>query len=435
MTKNTTALPATGQDIFNYLAKYTASDHQIRMIVELEKSINHAGLITAMRHLATLVPILNYRLAESDGTAGFLPSDPFSDEAICPLFTEFTEDGFNAAMDEYTMQEIDPAQGPFFQVGVFRRGQSDTLCCKIEHSGSDAGGLKACVYLLAQIYSCLVAGDALPSTADRSNRAASGFLQAMGVADPAAEWAKVGQPTQPSWRLPSLGHQNLAPAYQVRHIINPLYQGIKTKCAAHKVTVNEALLTAYYRALLKLATTNNSQGAEIRVTVDLRRFIPEGANIFAANASGGFMANIVACKDEAFNETLAKVLRATRAKPVAEASVPIAALFELVGQMDFSQVKEMFMGLRQQALSSNHATPNLSNAGQLPPLYFGSVPANSAYYVGPAMYTPEVMLMASGYKETISLAISFFQSDIDDDFVSILLDRIVYEFSEWTESD
>ncbi len=431
MLKNERAavLPATGQDKFNYLARYTASDHQIRMIIELDSHLDHAVFLRALRKLYDLVPILNYHFIEEEKAAWFQAGNTFKDEEVAPLFI-----GSAASADfaHYVMEEIDSKQGPFFKAGIFREA-SDTLCLKIDHTCSDVGGLKACAGLLAEIYTNLHSGQPCPLQNEFGQRQAAGFLQALGVTDPGAEWAKAAPPAVPAWEFPYRGNQNQDPRFVLRHLSAAWVKSLKVKCQAHGVTVNDVLLAAFFRGLNQTAAIREAEGA-IRVTVDLRRFIPQGEDICAANASGGFLVNLDLDQAEAFPQTLSHLLAEIRKKSVAEATLPIAALFELVGMMDFAQVKGMFMGLRQQALGTNRTTPHLSNGGKLAPLIFGDKTAAKEYLIGPAMFAPEFMLMASGYQDTITLAVSFYQSDLPEDFVARLLDQIIQELDQWTRS-
>jgi NRPS condensation-like uncharacterized protein len=198
---------------------------------------------------------------------------------------------------------------------------------------------------------------------------------------------------------------------------------LKAVAKSHAATINDILLTAYYRALFKIIDTPENKAQPISVSADLRRYIPN--KVTAANISSSFNPLLTNHKDETFIGTLKRVAQLTAKLKQNHAIIPTALFFEFMGSLNFPEAKKLYENISQQNRKVNTFPPFFSNIGVINPIRFGELTANEGYVVTPAMFAPLFMLGVSTYNDVLTMIVNYYTSDINQELIQNFLDSML----------
>jgi len=417
-------LPAHGQDIFNYLAGAYASNHQLNLVLTFNTHLQENLLARAVRITLDLAPILSCRFVEHPVSSYFKHRDDLSTLDLCSICeTETPEE----KLREYIALELDSQYDPMVQVIILRSPEHDVLCIKMDHTASDAGGLKEYAYLLAEVYSqllCTTPSDTI--TPVNRERDCSQIFKHFGIDNPLQAWdpSQLPPPQYP-WAFPSIDHHNRHPAFITNRLSAKQFLSLQAYAKSYGATINDILLTAFYRALFKLTRTLEGEPRPISVSVDLRRHLPKNSTHVIANLSSSFTTLISSMNKESFSSTLTRVAQSTTELKQTNAVIPLAIFFELLGNWKFTEAQAWFNAVRRLTIDANSSTPIFSNIGVINPVSFGEHTATAGYVVTPAIFAPGFMLGASTYKQELTLVANVFTSDIALTFVQEFLSSMM----------
>jgi NRPS condensation-like uncharacterized protein len=420
--KYTDCLPAYGQDIFNYLAADSASDHQLHMVLTFNGQLSQNLLAKALRKTMDIEPVLGCRFVEHPKAAYFKPRADLDTLDLCPVcVTEYPD----TELRNFIALSIDSQKDPLVQAKIFRTQNKDILCLKLDHTVSDGGGLKEYMYLLAKVYTHLCSHSAYPVSESPSRRDAARVLNNLGIADPLKAWQPPMSPPAPAWSFPATQYKHQQPAFSMRQLTKEQLPALKVFAKNHAATINDILLTAYYRALFKITATPEDSPQPISVSADLRRYTPDKAII--SNISSSLNTLLSNHTEEAFVDTFKRVTKITAELKQKNAIIPTALFFEFLGSLNFSEVKKFHENISQQNHKVNTIPPFFSNVGIINPVSFGEYTALEGYIVTPAMFAPLFMLGASTYNNVLTIIVNYYTSDTKSELIQTLLDSIVMD--------
>lgn len=200
-----------------------------------------------------------------------------------------------------------------------------------------------------------------------------------------------------------------------------------------KVTLNDVILSAYYRALFEMIDPAFDQSMEICVTMDLRSYL-EGERISICNLSGVLNHRILRKKENS-EATLSRVADEMRALKKDKPGLHSAVSIEMLSGMDFKTANESIKNAWQDSVRSGKSTINLSNFGIVSSqaIYFGKNVAKEAYIVTPVFKAPSFMLGASTYQNKLTFTVGFCEPEICKEDVNQLLSNVRKELLKFVE--
>ncbi|AKB37930.1 hypothetical protein MSSAC_3340 [Methanosarcina siciliae C2J] len=215
--------------------------------------------------------------------------------------------------------------------------------------------------------------------------------------------------------------------FSVTRIPSGNFRNISAYARAHGATINDIILTAYFRALFDMIEPELYAPMEIQFTVDLRRYLPEEENISISNLSGIESLRLPRIKCEPFTSTLERVVLAMKKIKINFPGIQSALACELMSGMNFREVLKTVQEEWQTSLVSGKSTPMLTNLGVIspPPLFFGETAAEDVYMVTPAFHAPAFMLGASTYNEVLTLTAGYYEPATKKEDVDHFLDMVV----------
>jgi NRPS condensation-like uncharacterized protein len=408
---------AEPQDAFNHIAA-AAADQQLSIVAAFEGHLDVGLLEAAVAAVSSAEPVLGCRYVPHRRRPTFEPveASPFVTltEAADPRVTAIAA----AAVP------LDPETERAIKVHLVRSGRADALVLTVHHVAADGQGAKAVLGMLAEAYSTLIHGGTprLPAAGERGQRQ---ILRRSGPLKLIASIRRRKAP-RPTWGVPSRGEATTR-TYSLLHLAPERLGAVKAYGKARGATVNDVLLAAFYRALFAVLEPEPGKPMIVNASFDLRRYLRDGAGASACNLSSVEPLAVPYDPASPFEATLATVRDQMAAYKAASPGLGSAALLELVWAVGgYARLDAMTGEPMRRGRAYGLSFPFLSNFGILPEdsLAFGGLHPAEAFVLPPASLPPFVMLGASTWRGTLTLAIGYPPDAMDPALVARLLAEV-----------
>ncbi|MCM3339845.1 condensation domain-containing protein [Paenibacillus sp. MER TA 81-3] len=424
-------LPANAQDWFNYSARYTASNHLLHAVLELAGHLDHERLTQAVKLSADAEPILGCRFIEDPHHPYWQRIENIEESKWCVLLET---DRVEESVQQFVGVPFDADSDPQVSAGVIRSKEKDTLCIKLNHAACDGAGVKQYLRLLAAIYTKLgMDSGYVPSRNVRGKRDQSALFMELGIVDWSTLLNTGVAELQPGWAFPF--RRLDLPAGESTHLISQIkgeqVEALRIAAKRKGCTLNDLILTAYFRALWILVRSDQGEATAIQVTVDLRRHLTSLHDQAICNLSGAVNVLIQDKMGEPFEQTLVRIVVIMQEHKKSMLGIQSAAAFELLASMGYEEALHWLHEARSRAVSWGKAFPMLSNFGIIgdPGFMFGDSAVRAAYMISPALFAPGFMLGASTYSSMLTLCVNFYASNTSADDIQLLLSRMTDELN------
>ncbi|WP_212936940.1 condensation domain-containing protein [Bacillus hominis] len=423
----------TPQDRMNYLLGLYAADQQINAVLYFPVGISKEILEQSVRITLQLQPVLNSRFVEND-IPYWEEHSSATNSPIC-LFTEGNDQELEIMAIDFIKEPGDRIHGPMVQTKLLRGTTTDVLVVKLSHLCSDGAGVKEYINLLGAIYTQLSLGQSKDQIIKEFGEGNEGFrdqshvFKYAGISDIKSAYRPNQEQQASLWSFPSQSNKNKSPQMSVRRLSHEQSLRLTQWTKAQQATLNDVIMTAYFRALSQFTVYAEPRTAEkmIGLTIDLRRYLPNYTTGAICNLSGMEMPVIKMEDDESFNQTLVRIKQSMDKIKSQNPGLSSAAGMELLAGMKLSVVKEMYSQQYEQALQMGMALPLLTNFGVIAdePIQFGEVQAEDGYMTSPIMYAPFFSMGASSYNGRLTFTIGYHTPDTSKEKVDEFLENIV----------
>ena len=438
MTDNPDILPANGHDIYNYVARYGLANHQLQAIMKLDGRLDFEKLSKAVRLSVDEEPVLGCRFIESEPPY-WKRLNNLDEVRFCSL--EKT-DNPNAAVKRFLESTLDMDKDPMVKVKLIRSDHYDTLCIKVNHACCDGTGTKEYIQLLSGIYSAIVRNNGIfvtkPKKRGRTDQ--DRLLNELGIKDLDAAWIPGSDISTPTWSFPWKPASSSNTCIEVCRLCGGQLDRMASYARETKATINDLILTAYYRAMLEMGKPAYGVPMEIPITVDLRRYLPDGRTEAIRNFSGGLSTRLPMLENEAFSDTLSRLvpmmIEIKSGNPGLQSAIGLERIegINFHETLAYYQVTTQFIKNSSQCIPycGDKCIPTLSNLGFISKdlFNFGECVVTDAYIVPPVVRAPGLLLMVGTYNGIITLAAGFYEGTVDREAVRRLLDKIRDELME-----
>jgi NRPS condensation-like uncharacterized protein len=187
-------------------------------------------------------------------------------------------------------------------------------------------------------------------------------------------------------------------------------------------TVNDLILTAFYRAMFRISNPVYGVPMDISSTIDLRRYLPEHETQAIRNFSGGFITKVAGKMHEPFGGTLTRVMHETKKIKEALPGLNNAMGSEYAERASFTYFNNYFKSILQISeikaqypnTIGNVCYPGLSNLGDISSslIRFGKNVVIDAYIIPPAVRAPGFLLLISSYNDILTLSTGYYRGSI-----------------------
>ncbi|MCE5333257.1 MAG: condensation domain-containing protein [Desulfobacteraceae bacterium] len=430
----------------------TREDQQIHVILSFDGRLDFMRLRRALRLCLDAEPILGCRLIYHP-IAPWWESreDPDNPETCRLVRTADSEE----SVDAFLTAPLDPFADPLVQVRVFRKHEDagDILVVKICHLIMDGAGGNEFLRLLAANYNRLnVEPDFEPAvnlTGTRSLRQVSRQFTLL-------ERAKILRRTlrdlkqssiylldkfrvpkdsmsahpRPAWGLPLTDGGREDRAFVLRRIPAHLAKRCEGYARSHGATLNDVMLTAFYRAMHEQFAPRPRKSMRIRTIANLRRYLPGREGEALCNLCAYVPVNLGYHLGAGFLETLLRVrdrMLAHKADFIGLGVFPMSIGWKY---LPFClRIKISRLELAGMARGIVRPAPKFSNVGDMAAekLQFDGIKVTDAYQVGTIGYGPAFTVGVTGFEGSLTLSIGICNASRNGPIFSRLFDGMERE--------
>jgi len=402
-----------------FLDEYRYNDHQIHCVISFDGKLNREILKKAVLMSLEAVPILGSRYVVNSHQPYWQSIDSSRCEKAVSFIDSSNIDGDLKAL---LVSKTPVLEGPQVKVTLLCGPQHDVLNVVINHMVSDAAGFKDYLYLLASIYTNLIK-DPDYRLAHRINgsRSVSQIFHQFNTWD-RIKLMFLPRDTKDSEYLLNNGEngkEEQRPYMQLCRLNRPQYLLLKKYCDDRKFTVNDVILTAYYRTLYRLLDIDRNISLNISCTVDLRRYFPGKKAPAICNLASWILCDIIPGESEKFDDTAQRVHdvmeRRKRSFPGLNGLATLPLAFQL---FPYARAREIIRKKMHYPLFA------MTNIGKLDKnsLVFGETPVTDAFMTGSIKYAPHFQMGLSTFNDTITFSLNLNDCEHDRELVRRFFD-------------
>ncbi len=429
---------ANGHDIFNYVARYGVGNFHSQAIMKLDGRLDFDKLSKAVRLSVDAEPVLGCRFVE--GNPPYWKRLENIDEVPFCSFEEVS-DG-DEAVQRFLESPLDMDRDPKIKVKLMRSKSYDILGIKLNHACCDGAGHKEYIQLLSGIYSNIDHQDFIftPRPSKRGRTDQDRLFNALGITDPNALWIPGADIALPTWAFPWKQGTSSTTRIVVCKLPPDRLGWMKSYAKSRGATINDLILTAYYRAMLRMGQPVYGAPMGITVTVDLRRYLPDKKTEAIRNFSGSVNTWLSMVEKEAFGDTLSRVVYMMNEIKKGYPGLQSAIGLERLEKINFKETIAYYQAISRvgksvpkcATLYGNRCVPSLSNLGILSDslIKFGNTTVTDAFIIPPVVRAPGLLLEAGTYNGIITMSAGFFENTVLRADVERLLNNIKDELQE-----
>lgn len=396
------------------------NDHQLHCVLRFESGPDAQALKRSVISSIDAIPILGTRYVDEGRKPRWESIDraQFGD-ALVVARTEME-------FDEFVTSRIDEAAGP--QVKVCLLGPDcSAIALTMNHMVCDARGFKEYLYFLCEIYSGIVADPEYRPPAIIGDRSMRRVTETFGMGMKLKSLLSQSKDNNRSGdhKFPLGEGGDARPFILARKLGRERLDAIKNYCRTRRATVNDAVLTAYYRCLFRRLALSRGTELRIPVMVDMRRYLEDAGNLrILANLSSTVITALEYRPEEDFAETLERVKAVMDEKKVGD--IGLNAFIKL--QMIYALLPNRLANL---VLKRSLKNPLIcmTNVGILDAdrISFGDLRPCDVFMCGSIKYKPHVQLALSSYGGELTLSSNLYGSSGDRECIMSFFDEVERE--------
>lgn len=382
-------------DIYNYRARSYMANVEFQTIMRLDGKLDFDRLKRAVRLSIDAQPVLGSRFVDSDMPHWKRIVD-IDENILCSMEEANNTD---EAVNRFLESPLDMDNDSIVKVKLVRSADYDVLGVKINHICCDATDAKEYIELLSHIYSRLEEDEGFVS----ETRICSKEEQERVFAELAEIYTESREAsmtdTQKSlWQFPWKERGEESIGFTKCRLSQRSLESIRRYGKSRNATVNDMILTAFYRTMFKISQPEYGVPMDISSTADLRRYLSNDKTRNIRNLSGGFTTRIDRVKRESFEGTLFRVANSTR--KIKEDGIYFNDYFDHISKTSRNE---------DSAGIGNVCLPGLSNLGVISKslIRFGNNTVTEAYFVPPVVRTPGLMLFVSAYNDMLTMSAGY----------------------------
>ena len=332
----------------------------------------------------------------------------------------------NSELEDFLVSPVDESVGP--QIRVCQLDSHPfAIALKMNHMICDAADFKQYLYFLCKIYSELAANPTYRPRAINGDRSIRRVLRRFATSVKLKSLLTQSKDNNRTGnhRFPLSEGGNVRPFILTRTLERDRVASLKDYSRATRATLNDAVLTAYYRCLFQVLALRPGVELEIPVMVDMRRYLGETREVKSlTNLTSMQVTQLDYNPGERFEGTLGRVKAVMDEKKGADIGlngfIKLSLLYGIFGDR-----------IANRRLKSKLKNPFIcmTNVGILDsgPMSFGNLrpyDPYDAFLCGSIKYKPYFQLAMSSYDEQLTLSANQYGSAVDRDRICSFLNEI-----------
>jgi NRPS condensation-like uncharacterized protein len=392
------------------------NDHQVHCVLRFDYLPDAEILEKAVISSIEAIPVLGTRYIEGRR----------------PRWTSLDPNDFGRAfliaqmgieLEEFLGSRVDESLGPQIRVCLLKSSPF-AVAFKMNHMVCDAAGFKEYLYFLCKIYSKLMADPEFrpaPISGDRSIR---GVLKpfSMGAKLRCLFFQSKENNLTGGVRFPLSDSGEARPFILTRKLGRERVADLKDFGRAKGATLNDVVLTAYYRCLFQRLALSPGSEVQIPVMVDMRRYLKEAGDFVSlTNLASTVITQLEYRPEERFEATLVRVKAIMDKKKGSNIGLNGFIKLDLMHRILGDRIaNRVLMSILKNPLIC------MTNVGILDSaqIAFGDLHPCDAFLCGSIKYKPYFQLAISSYDGELTLSINLLGSASDRNCILSFLDDI-----------
>jgi NRPS condensation-like uncharacterized protein len=391
-----------------FFEENNCNDHQLHCVINFDNHIDKNLIKKAVLMSLDIVPILSCRYAEDyDGPSWYSIDKSKYEDAF--VFIQCCNP--DAVLNKVITSKTSAISGPQVKVFVIS-SYKDILCIIMNHMVCDAAGFKEYIYLLSDLYSKLMANSKYaPENIMLGSRSLTQVTQNLAFTDKLKAITRPYKPRkQKNFIFPLSSENKIEPIILTYKIPRNRYHSIIEMSKKYKVTINDIILSAYYRTLYRVMNIKEDKHMEIPLMIDMRRYLKDRKAESICNLTSIIPSSIKFNSKDTFIDTLMKV---NGKMNLQKNSLPGIGDFQKLSMafktFKYYKIKKLMKNL------SVFPPITLTNIGIIDSkkIKFKSSIINNIFMNGSIKYPPYFQLALSTFNETITFSINLYGSEKD----------------------
>lgn len=409
-------------------------DYQIHLIANLNGKLDPTRFEQAMRCLFMAEPVMGSRFIPHPLRPWWEPVTNLERDD----FLSLKKGGENELM-EFIAEPFDFFGAPQVRACIVSSDEHDTLCLKYSHVPTDGASVKEGTYLIAEYYRRLGSDPHyMPEPNLDGSRSARQISSRFGLLDKLKmlrRYTRNSPLKKGSWKAfpVSAPASDKRTPYMLRVTVPPeKFRTMKAYGIRYGATVNDMLLTAFYRSLHNVIGAMPGREMGVMTTADLRRYLPEKKAGALCCMSAFFYSNIGEDIGVNFNDTLMKVKEDTvfqKGDFLGLGDYPALAFF--MNLLPYAIGQSALKALMNFEMNDGHSKAGLTNLGIIDENLFdlGGPGINDAYILVPLSIMLKKIYITgfTTFRDKVSISSGFYGSEKDRALVESILNKMVSE--------
>lgn len=419
-------IPAQVNDQWNFLLS-TIWDQLIHLVIRFGDRLNEPVLASAVRSACEAEPLTIMRFCEGDR-----PYFEMAPDAACRIYGVIQAADPEPALRSLLREPLDPATGPMARVRLIR-SDHDLLCISVNHTISDAYGVKSFGSRIARLYHAQSGASPFLPLENSHDRSFRSVLRLFSRVEREVAAARFGG-QESTWSVPvhTLSHDDRG--YTVLRLSPAVLSDLKARAGLRGTTVNDVLLSAFSRALAMSVPEPPDTVRPVLTSIDLRRYLSPDSFPSLANLSVAFEVPVTAEPGVSFSAMVSRVHAAMDERKREHAGIGAAERLCRDFSGGYDRVKRDLRKLEEETWEGRREkNPFFSNLGVIPEsvLDYGGIPVAEAWMLPPIEYPPGFGLAASSCRGSLTLATGYCRKALPEHEVEIILERMAASLPDW----
>jgi NRPS condensation-like uncharacterized protein len=404
------------------------NDHNLHCVLRFEHRLDAASLKRAVMASIEAFPILATRYISG----------------VRPRWTSLDPEDFDSAFvtaqveaefEDFVASKVDEGIGPQVRVCLLDSMPSSSIALKMNHMVCDAADFKTYLYFLSRIYTQVLRDpdyQVRPDTGVRANTADRSVhcvlkrfhfgVRLKSLLLQSGENNRSGR-----LRFPLGASAQTQPFILTRKLGRERTSALKRYGRAKGATLNDVVLTAFYRCLFRRLALHPGRLLRVPVMVDMRRYVTEQSGLQSLSNLTSTVSTQLECRPtELFEDTLARVKaimdHRKRSNAGLNGLIKLDRVYRILGNR---------IANRLLIWKLKHPLISMTNTGILDPaqLWFGDRRPCDAFLCGSIKCKPYFQLAISSYDGALTLSTTLLGSEDDRDRILSFFDELDEELS------
>jgi len=394
----------------------------IHLLIRFEVQCDEEALEAAVRLALESEPLTLMKFVEGSAPH-FTASAP---DPGMPVYSLLRTPDLERTLANLLAEPVDPAKGPLARIRLLR-SENDLLCISMNHTITDAHGVKSIGSLIARLYRAQVHHSRYIPVENPHDRS-FGRIFSLFSREERELACRQFRDRQEVWNPPVRSLQRGSGSYESITLDTGEFTRIRQAAHNQGFTINDLLLSTFALALGDVAPPLPDTCIPALTSMDLRRYLPPDAYPSLANLSVAFEVP-VSLSEPGFTRSAVHAEMAKRKG--GNAGIGAAEnLCRKFGRGYFAVkhgLSRMERETRDGLLGKN---PFIANLGVIPEGILGfGIPVREAWMLPPVQYPPGFGLAASTCQGRLTLSAGYCRGSREEAQVSSILSSMARHLS------